>query len=252
MKNALGAKAEILKTEGHTNEAAKCLERMNQIEAEGEPFSFASVQISVNLFGSEVDTRRVLRGFEAVIRERTGLPQIAADFMPPGRTFEPTSVEYSSNHGYRVYLQFGDFLGGDKGKMENEIVAFVQNHASKMGIRPTPPPIPGTEARIESELNFDARANYYDALAHDGGCVLAFYREKQGDRGVLLRHIPPIGFVHYRFLRRADYRQLLRDAAEHCSAFLDLSYLEGEDMSEDTLRAFLREHDLYGWDSKEC
>lgn len=120
-----------------------------------------------------------------------------------------------------------------------------------MGIQPAPPPIPGTEACIQRELNFDVHANYYDALAHDGGCLLAFYREKQGEKGVLLRHVPPVGIVQYRFLRKADYRQLLRDAAEYCSVFLDLSYLEGEDMSEDTLRTFLREHELYGWGSKE-
>ena len=251
MKNAIGAKAEMLEAEGRTNEAAECWERMKQIEAEGEPFSFASVQLSMNLFGSEVDTKKVLRGFEAVIRERTGLPQVAADFMPSGRTFEPTRVEYSRTRGYRIHLQLGTFLGGDKGKTENEIVAFIQDHASKLGIGPTPLPIPGTEASIQSELNFDARANCYNALAHDGGCVLAFYREKKGERGVLLRHVPPIGFVHYRFLCKADYRQLLRDASEHCSAFLNLSYLEGEDMNEDTLRVFLREHDLYGWGLKE-
>lgn len=84
MKNALGAKAEILKADGRTNEAAKCLERMKEIDAEGEPFSFASAQVSINLFGSEVDARKMLRGFEAVLRQRSGLPQIAADFMPPG------------------------------------------------------------------------------------------------------------------------------------------------------------------------
>ena len=68
---------------------------------------------------------------------------------------------------------------------------------------------------------------------------------------MLLRHVQPIGVVHYHFLRKADYRQLLKDAAQHCSAFLDLSYLEGTDMNEDTLRTFLREHDLYSWGSKK-
>jgi tetratricopeptide (TPR) repeat protein len=252
MKNALGAKAEILEGDGRTNEAAECRERMKEIDAEGEPFSFASspwARISVS--GAEVDARKMLRGFEATLRQRTGLPQIDASFLPTGRIFEGTSVVYSTNHGYRIHLQLGTLLGSDAGNMVDEIVAFIQDHARKMGIRPVPPPIPGTEASIQRDLNFDVRANYYDALAHDGGCVLAFYREKQGDKGVLLRDVPPIGIVHYRFLRKADYSQLMRDAAEHCPDFLDLSYLEGEDMHEDTLRMFLREHDLYGWGSKK-
>ena len=252
MKVALGAKADILQAEGRAKEAAKCLERMKEIDADGEPFSFASAYASIDLSGSKVDARKVLRGFEAVIRKRTELPQIAADFIPLGRMFEPTRVEYSNSLGYRVYLQFGAFKGDDADKTVNEIVAFIQNHASKTGIRPAPPPIPGTEVSIERDLAFDVRANHYDALSHDGGCVLVFYREKQGDNGMLLRHVPPIGIVHYRFLCKADYRQLLRDAAEHCSAFLDLSCLEGEDANEDTLRTFLREHDLYGWGSKEA
>jgi len=251
MKNVLGAKAEILKTENRTNEAAKCLERMKEIESEGEPFSFASVKVNMNLFGKEVDTSKMLRGFEAMIRQRTGLPQITADFMPSGKTFEPTSVEYSNSRGYRIYLQAFSLLGNDADKTENDIVTFIQNHARKFEVHPTPPPIPSTEMSVQDNINFDTNANYYDALAHDGGCLIAFYREKQGGNAVLLRHVPPIGIVHYRFLYKSDYNQLLRDAAEHCSTFLDISYLEGEDMSKDTLRMFLREHDLYGWNSKE-
>ncbi len=252
MKNALGAKAEILEADGRMNEAAECWERMKEIDAEGEPFSFASSpwpRISVS--GVEVDARKMLRGFEATLRQRTGLPQIDTSFFPTGSVSEATSVVYSSSHGYRIHLQLNTLLGSDSSNMVDEIVAFIQDHARKMEIRPVPPPIPGTEANIQGDLDFDVRANYYDALAHDGGCMLVFYREKQGDKGGLLRHVPPFGIAHYRFLRKSDYNQLMLDAAEHCSAFLDLSYLEGEDMNEDTLRMFLREHDLYGWSSKK-
>lgn len=150
MKNALGAKAEILKADGRTNEAAKCLERMNEIDMEGEPFSFASVQVNMNLFGSEVDTRKMLRGFEVQLRNRTGLPQITADFMPSGRTLEPTRVEYSQSRGYRVWLS--PFLVGEISKGEAEIVEFIQNHARKLSIRPAPPPIPATETNYSSRL----------------------------------------------------------------------------------------------------
>jgi tetratricopeptide (TPR) repeat protein len=245
MKNALGAKAEILQAQGRGQDAAKCFERIKGIEADGGAFSFASTYASITISGSKVDARKVLRGFEAVIRKRTGLAQIAADFIPLARMFESTRVEYSSYRGYRVYLHFGTFTGASASATENEIVATIQNHAQKMGIRPVPPPIPDTATSVEQDLNFDAHANYYDALAHDGGYVLAFYREKQGNKGVLLRHVPSFGFVHYHFLYKPDYMQLLRDAAEHCSAFLDLSYLGDDDMNEDTLRTFLRENDIY-------
>ena len=251
MKNAIRAKADILNEEGYPNEAAKCLERMKQIDAEGEPFSFASVQLDVNFFGKKVDGRKVLRGFEAALRKRTGLPQITAYFMPSERAFEPMQLEYSSNHGYRVYLQVGSFFSGDANNAENEIVELIQNHARKFGIRPTPPPIPDTDTSVQQDINFDVLANHYDALAHDGGCLVAFYREKQGDKGWLLRHVPPLGFVHYRFLFKPDYKQLLRDSAKHCSDFLDLSYLDGEAISEKTLQTFLRENKLYGWETKE-
>jgi tetratricopeptide (TPR) repeat protein len=250
MKNALGAKSEILNAAGRTEEAAKCIERMKEIDAEGEPFSFASVRVKVDLFGDEVDTRQVLRGIETHIRQRTGLSQVAADFQPSGKLLEPTNVTYSDQRGYRITLQLSVF-SGELDKEVEHVVEIIQNHARKTGVRSSPPPIPGTETNVHPDLNFDTHSNHYEALAHDGGFFVAFYREKQGNRGVLQRHVSPLGFVHYRFSRIADYKQLLRDAAEHCSAFLDLSYLDGEDMNQDTLRVFLSEHKLYGWGSKE-
>ena len=250
MKNALGAKAEILKAQGRTGEAAACMERMREIDAEGEPFSFGPTPVRITLFGTEVDPRKFLRGFEAAIRKRTGLPQITVDMTPPESIFAAGSVDYSIERGYRVHLP-PVTLASEPGAVENEIIALIQNHAREKGVRPVPPPIPRTEVSVQRDLNFDTRANDYDALAHDGGYLLVFYRENHSHRAVLLRHVPAIGFVRYCFRSKYDYQELKRDAAAHCSAFLDLSYLDGQDMTEDTLRMFLREHGLYGWGSEE-
>jgi len=210
-------------------------------------FSFANREIDIYLGGQKMDSRRLLRNIERVVREKTGIAQIAIDF---GDVDLPeTTVSFDSETGYRLSLAQREVYSGALEHTEAQMVTGIRAHSAQHGVRTGPPPIPRTEVSVRPNLDFDTRAHSYDALAHDGGYLLAFYREKQGGKAVLLRHVPPIGFVHYRFSSTRDYEDLQKDAASHCSAFLDLSYLGDEDISEDALRSFLREHSLYGWGS---
>jgi len=160
-------------------------------------------------------------------------------------------MRYHPEIGYCLQLSPLQVLGGELMKTEAQMVEVIRTHGAHHGVRSTPPPIARTQVTVQNKLDFDTHHNHYDALAHDGGYLLAFYREKHSGKALLMRHVPPIGFVHYCFSSAPDYQELKKDAATHCSAFLDLSYLGEEDMNKDTLRAFLHEHDLYGWGSKE-
>jgi hypothetical protein len=219
--------------------------RLDDAHRAATRFSFANRKIDISLMGEGLDCRRLLRNLESLVRTETGIAQIAIDFgdedLPEGK------LSYDKERGYRILLSPFEVLDHAIEETEARMVGAVRAHSGQHNVGSTPPPIAHTSVTVHSKLEVDTQRNRYDALAHDGGYVLAFYRPKPDGAGTLLRHVPPIGFVHYRFASRNDYDELRRDAAAHCSAFLDVGYLADEDMSEDTLRAFLRENRLYGW-----
>lgn len=256
MINALGAKSEVLQKLGQVEESAKCLNRIKEIESNRnlssgekskyEHFSFESTQITFNAFGEQLDGRKILRGFEAALRLSTGIHQISADFNSSGNIFESVNIEYTPDRGYYILLQPMGFMLSGRREAETYIVDFIKKHSKENDVHPLPPPIPRTSVSIEESMMFDSRLNRYEALAHDGGYLVTFYIKKATGLGVVSRHISPIGMVHYQFQYLLDYKTLLKDAAEHCSAFLDLSFLGSHDLSEETISVFLEEHQLYG------
>ncbi|HEX7721752.1 MAG TPA: hypothetical protein VF397_06310 [Pyrinomonadaceae bacterium] len=231
------------------NRGLEILFRLDYAHRAATRFTFANREIDINVNDEKINSRQLLRNLESVVREKTGIGQIAIDFG--GVDLPETTLSYDRETGYRLLLSPLEVLGGALQKTEAQMVEVISAHGAQHGVITAPPPIARTQTSIHAKLNFDTQANHYDSLAHDGGYVLAFYREKHSGDAVLLRHVPPLGFVHYSFFNKSDFEELQKDAAAHCSSFLDLSYLGEEDMSEDTLRIFLREHDLYGWGSKK-
>lgn len=209
----------------------------------GKKFSFQSTPVKLDIFGENFNSRKMLRGLEAKLRVRTGMSQISVDFLPSGRTLEPMSLQYTPELGYKIYLQPMSFVI-DMGKTESEIANYIIDHSHKNQICSVPPPIPGTIPHIEQTFNFDTRSNKYDAIAHDGGCLIAFYTKRSSESGVVMRNVPALGIVHYQFQDYQDYQDLIDDADKYCSAFLDLSSLSTDETLKNAVVLFLRTHQM--------
>lgn len=245
MALALLGQAQCLEQLGKAGDAGRLKKRAFILLCERgprlQPFSFRNAVTNIEVQGTSISGRQMLRKMEQEIRLQTGIAQIGIDFATMDQAWR---VSYAPEAGYRVLVSLFDFIS-DPGRIDEIVTATIKGHAAANGVRSSPPPIYGAQTSIAPSVGLDTRLYRYDALAHDGGCFVAFYRDKTRGGFHMMRHTPPLGVVHYRLKSQRDYAALRADAAAHCSAFLDLGYLDGEDMSVETLRAFMREHKLY-------
>lgn len=246
MEQALGAKSEVLRAIGKTKEADQCIEELHALKTDGGRFSFGRTHQNLTIQGETIPVREMLAGFSSKLRERTGMPQITVYEAGSGIFGEPASFEYSNSFGYQVTLNLFTLLT-TRGDIEGQLAAKIAQHAQANGIPPEPPPIPRTSTFVEKSLNFQPHHHNYKAIAADGKLLVVFYHDKETETPVVMRHLPPIGIVHYKFEKLHDFRALMKDAEQNCSAFLDLSFLGEDQLSQDTIRVFLREHKLYGF-----